>query len=86
MISELEVKKQETLERGAAWQKVNRDDGGSRFLACSLLPGAHAKLEPPEGQPRLRLHLLVATRSSCQTEAPEGGLVEGSRCLCGINQ
>ena len=44
VISELEVKKQETLE--ATWQKVNRDFGS---IFSSLLPGAHAKLEPPEG-------------------------------------
>merc|ERR1711970_1589585 len=46
VISELEVKKQETLE--ATWQKVNRDFGS---IFSSLLPGAHAKLEPPEGAP-----------------------------------
>merc|ERR1712167_218323 len=34
----------ETLE--ATWQKVNRDFGS---IFSSLLPGAHAKLEPPEG-------------------------------------
>ena len=30
----------------ATWQKVNRDFGS---IFSSLLPGAHAKLEPPEG-------------------------------------
>ena len=45
MISELEVKKQETLE--ATRQKVNRDFGS---IFGSLLPGAHAIVrEPPEG-------------------------------------
>ena len=44
VISELDVKKQETLE--ATWQKVNKDFGS---IFSSLLPGAQAKLTPPEG-------------------------------------
>ena len=45
MIQELEVKKAEALER--TWVKVNRDFGS---IFSTLLNGAFAKLEPPEGQ------------------------------------
>ena len=37
---------QRVVPSQATWQKVNRDFGS---IFSSLLPGAHAKLEPPEG-------------------------------------
>lgn len=44
VIEELDVKKKSELER--TWVKVNRDFGS---IFSTLLPGASAKLEPPEG-------------------------------------
>ena len=44
VIEELDVKKKSELER--TWIKVNRDFGS---IFSTLLPGASAKLEPPEG-------------------------------------
>lgn len=44
VIDELDVKKKSELER--TWIKVNRDFGS---IFSTLLPGAFAKLEPPEG-------------------------------------
>lgn len=44
VIEELDVKKKSELER--TWKKVNRDFGS---IFSTLLPGATAKLEPPEG-------------------------------------
>jgi structural maintenance of chromosome 2 len=44
VIEELDVKKKSELER--TWKKVNRDFGS---IFSTLLPGALAKLEPPEG-------------------------------------
>lgn len=44
VISELEVKKTQALN--TTWIKVNRDFGS---IFAMLLPGCHAKLEPPEG-------------------------------------
>jgi len=44
VIEELDVKKKTELER--TWVKVNRDFGN---IFSTLLPGASAKLEPPEG-------------------------------------
>merc|ERR1712238_399969 len=43
-IEELDIKKKSELER--TWKKVNRDFGS---VFSTLLPGASAKLEPPEG-------------------------------------
>lgn len=45
VIQELDVQKKAELER--TWVKVNRDFGS---IFSTLLPGAKAKLEPPEGQ------------------------------------
>lgn len=45
VIEELDVQKKAELER--TWVKVNRDFGS---IFSTLLPGASAKLEPPEGQ------------------------------------
>lgn len=45
VIEELDVQKKAELER--TWVKVNRDFGS---IFSTLLPGARAKLEPPEGQ------------------------------------
>ena len=45
VIEELDVQKKAELER--TWLKVNRDFGS---IFSTLLPGARAKLEPPEGQ------------------------------------
>eukprot|EP00592_Proboscia_alata_P003711 CAMPEP_0194379542 /NCGR_PEP_ID=MMETSP0174-20130528/40110_1 /TAXON_ID=216777 /ORGANISM="Proboscia alata, Strain PI-D3" /LENGTH=1211 /DNA_ID=CAMNT_0039162339 /DNA_START=84 /DNA_END=3719 /DNA_ORIENTATION=- len=45
VIEELDVKKKTELER--TWIKVNRDFGS---VFSTLLPGASAKLEPPEGK------------------------------------
>ena len=45
VINELDVKKKTELER--TWVKINRDFGS---IFSTLLPGATAKLEPPEGQ------------------------------------
>ncbi|KAK8814123.1 hypothetical protein WA158_007985 [Blastocystis sp. Blastoise] len=45
VIEELETKKNEALQR--TYQKVNHDFGD---IFTSLLPGASARLEPPEGQ------------------------------------
>ena len=44
VIEELDVKKKTELQR--TWVKVNRDFGS---IFSTLLPGARAKLEPPEG-------------------------------------
>ena len=44
MIQELDVKKAQALQ--STWVKVNRDFGS---IFSMLLPGTHAKLEPPEG-------------------------------------
>mmetsp|Transcript_29113 Transcript_29113/g.64138 ORF Transcript_29113/g.64138 Transcript_29113/m.64138 type:complete len:1222 (+) Transcript_29113:305-3970(+) len=44
VIEELDIKKKSELER--TWVKVNRDFGS---IFSTLLPGASAKLEPPEG-------------------------------------
>ena len=44
MIQELDVKKAHALQ--TTWVKVNRDFGS---IFSMLLPGTHAKLEPPEG-------------------------------------
>lgn len=44
VIEELDVKKKSELER--TWVKVNRDFGS---IFSTLLPGAFAKLEPPDG-------------------------------------
>ncbi|KAL3940261.1 MAG: hypothetical protein SGARI_001047, partial [Bacillariaceae sp.] len=44
VIEELDVKKKSELER--TWKKVNKDFGS---IFSTLLPGASAKLEPPEG-------------------------------------
>mmetsp|Transcript_101865 Transcript_101865/g.152612 ORF Transcript_101865/g.152612 Transcript_101865/m.152612 type:complete len:1217 (+) Transcript_101865:187-3837(+) len=44
VIEELDVKKKTELER--TWKKVNKDFGS---IFSTLLPGASAKLEPPEG-------------------------------------
>lgn len=45
VIQELDEKKRQTIEK--AWEQVNRDFGS---IFSTLLPGAHAKLEPPQGQ------------------------------------
>ena len=45
MIEELDEKKKAALK--ATWLKVNTDFGA---IFSTLLPGAHAKLEPPEGE------------------------------------
>ena len=45
VIEELDIQKKAELER--TWVKVNRDFGS---IFSTLLPGARAKLEPPEGQ------------------------------------
>ena len=68
VISELEVKKQETLE--ATWQKVNRDFGS---IFSSLLPGAHAKLEPPEG--------ATSVLDGLEVKVGFGGLWKESRAV-----
>jgi len=44
VIEELDIKKKSELER--TWKKVNKDFGS---VFSTLLPGASAKLEPPEG-------------------------------------
>mmetsp|Transcript_13844 Transcript_13844/g.32339 ORF Transcript_13844/g.32339 Transcript_13844/m.32339 type:complete len:1216 (+) Transcript_13844:102-3749(+) len=44
VIEELDIKKKSELER--TWKKVNKDFGS---IFSTLLPGASAKLEPPEG-------------------------------------
>jgi len=44
VIEELDIKKKSELER--TWKKVNKDFGS---IFSTLLPGAFAKLEPPEG-------------------------------------
>lgn len=44
VITELDVKKAQALQN--TWVKVNRDFGS---IFSMLLPGTHAKLEPPEG-------------------------------------
>lgn len=45
VISELDVKKNEALEK--TWSQVNKDFGS---IFSTLLPGTSAKLSPPEGQ------------------------------------
>lgn len=45
VIAELDVKKMQALQ--STWVKVNRDFGS---IFSMLLPGTHAKLDPPEGQ------------------------------------
>eukprot|EP00092_Neocalanus_flemingeri_P004304 GFUD01004627.1.p1 GENE.GFUD01004627.1~~GFUD01004627.1.p1 ORF type:complete len:1179 (+),score=495.15 GFUD01004627.1:105-3641(+) len=45
VIAELDQKKKVALRQ--AWDQVNKDFGS---IFSSLLPGTHAKLEPPEGQ------------------------------------
>ena len=45
VIEELDIKKLQALQ--TTWIKVNRDFGS---IFSMLLPGTHAKLEPPEGQ------------------------------------
>jgi len=45
VIAELDVKKMQALQ--STWIKVNRDFGS---IFSMLLPGTHAKLDPPEGQ------------------------------------
>lgn len=45
VIAELDEKKKEALHK--TWTKVNTDFGS---IFSTLLPGAKAKLEPPEGQ------------------------------------
>ena len=45
VIAELDVKKMQALQ--TTWIKVNRDFGS---IFSMLLPGTHAKLEPPEGK------------------------------------
>ena len=54
----------------ATWQKVNRDFG-SIFL--SLLPGAHAKLEPPEG--------ATSVLDGLEVKVGFGGLWKESRAV-----
>jgi structural maintenance of chromosome 2 len=44
VIEELDIKKKSELQR--TWKKVNKDFGS---IFSTLLPGASAKLEPPEG-------------------------------------
>lgn len=45
VIRELDIKKMQALQ--STWVKVNRDFGS---IFSMLLPGTHAKLEPPEGK------------------------------------
>eukprot|EP00605_Chrysophyceae_sp_TOSAG23-4_P001293 GSChrysophyteH1.ASY1.ANO1.1407.1 assembled CDS len=54
VIEELNLKKMQALN--ATWVKVNRDFGS---IFSMLLPGTHAKLEPPEGQSRSLLALSL---------------------------
>merc|ERR1739838_710301 len=52
VIAELVQKKKEALRQ--AWDQVNKDFGS---IFSSLLPGTHAKLEPPQGQDGIRWSL-----------------------------
>ena len=45
VIKELDEKKKETLRK--AWEQVNKDFGS---IFSTLLPGAQARLDPPEGK------------------------------------
>ena len=54
----------------ATWQKVNRDFGS---IFSSLLPGAHAKLEPPEG--------ATSVLDGLEVKVGFGGLWKESRAV-----
>ena len=64
VIEELDEKKKAALK--ATWLKVNTDFGA---IFSTLLPGAHAKLEPPEGESYL--------------DGEGGGGERGMVCYCG---
>ncbi|KAM4708008.1 structural maintenance of chromosomes protein 2 [Discoglossus pictus] len=78
-IEELDQKKNEALN--IAWQKVNKDFGS---IFSTLLPGANAKLAPPEGQSVLDgLEFKVALGSTWKENLTE--LSGGQRSLVALS-
>ncbi|XP_039615327.1 structural maintenance of chromosomes protein 2 [Polypterus senegalus] len=78
-IKELDQKKNEALN--IAWQKVNKDFGS---IFSTLLPGANAKLAPPEGQGVLDgLEFKVALGSTWKENLTE--LSGGQRSLVALS-
>jgi structural maintenance of chromosome 2 len=78
-IQELDGRKGETMR--AAWEKVNKDFG---TIFSTLLPGATAKLEPPEGQTIAEgLEIKVAFSGKWKESLTE--LSGGQRSLCGLS-
>lgn len=78
-IEELDQKKNEALK--IAWQKVNKDFGS---IFSTLLPGANAKLAPPEGKNALDgLEFKVALGSTWKENLTE--LSGGQRSLVALS-
>ncbi len=79
VIKELDAKKQQALS--TTWVKVNRDFGS---IFTALLPGAFAKLEPPEGQTVFEgLEVRVAFGSTWKQSLTE--LSGGQRSLLALS-
>ncbi len=79
VIKELDAKKQQALS--TTWVKVNRDFGS---IFSTLLPGAFAKLEPPEGQTVFEgLEVRVAFGSTWKQSLTE--LSGGQRSLLALS-
>ncbi len=79
VIKELDAKKQQALS--TTWVKVNRDFGS---IFTTLLPGAFAKLEPPEGQTVFEgLEVRVAFGSTWKQSLTE--LSGGQRSLLALS-
>lgn len=78
VIAELDVKKNQALQ--TTWIKVNRDFGS---IFSTLLPGASAKLEPPNGSVLEGLEVKVAFGSVWKESLTE--LSGGQRSLLALS-
>jgi len=77
-IEELDEKKIKAIEK--TWVKVNKDIGS---IFSTLLPGAFAKLDPPEGSIRKGLELKVAFNNTWKQSLSE--LSGGQRSLLALS-
>ena len=75
VISELDLKKNETLKK--TWVKVNRDFGS---IFSTLLPGANAKLEPEEGKSVSDCHNVMRCACEARAVSRAPGTTSGCRC------
>merc|ERR1711860_365802 len=79
VIEELDAKKK--VELRAAWDKVNKDFGS---IFSTLLPGANAKLQPPQGHPdRPEVEVKVAFGDNWKDSLSE--LSGGQRSLVALS-